>query len=267
MKYAWVAMGGVFAAAVLAPAAGCGSKSDNGSAATAGSTVASSSSSKAASSSGAGGMSAAACDAPMASNSKGACYMVPKPDCTNMTSGAGGGGGGSSCSGIVPTPDDCDKCMQTSCCGVFSACSKVPNCIACWEGTIDDDSKCEVAAVADALNKVEACAECNCHADCVYVQCNPITAEPCDTNGGETCDWGPTLANGKGGYVCYAGGGAKVCEACDPEAVDPECDPGMTCLEDASCARYCCNDGDCGANGKCDHVSTDDPVVGACLHK
>ena len=97
--------------------------------------------------------------------------------------------------------------------------------------------------------------------------CNPVTGEPC---GNLACDhW---IANGEDvGYQCVNAGWATqpdpgpapvLCEACD--ATKPmRCANTLGCLTSGRCARYCCDDDDCGG-GSCDK----DGVlggVGVCL--
>ena len=92
------------------------------------------------------------------------------------------------------------------------------------------------------------------------LQCNPVTNEGCMA-GAEECD----LATG-GVFQCFASdpSDAPICQMCD-EAAGPFCGAGMTCLGDGSCARYCCDDADCGS-GKCDK-SSEPGNVGVCVMK
>ncbi len=76
------------------------------------------------------------------------------------------------------------------------------------------------------------------------IQCNPVSNAGCNTPAGEACDYGP------GGFSCYPGPNeAELCWACS--ASGPHCGPGFTCTEDGVCAKFCCNDGDCGSGGIC----------------
>jgi hypothetical protein len=82
-------------------------------------------------------------------------------------------------------------------------------------------------------------------------QCNPVTGAPCTSNGGQSCDLGER------GLACFAiAEPASICSPCDAVR-GPLCGPGLTCLQaDTSmgpglCARYCCDDGDCGSSAFC----------------
>lgn len=89
------------------------------------------------------------------------------------------------------------------------------------------------------------------------IECNPVTNAGCDTAAGEACDFSAD------GFTCYpAPNDAALCGACDQSA-GPYCAGGMTCPGD-KCAKFCCNDGDCGANGKCDTTLTG-MDVGLCV--
>jgi hypothetical protein len=74
--------------------------------------------------------------------------------------------------------------------------------------------------------------------------CDPITAWPCNTEAGETCDY----SNSAGAFRCYLLPTAvPLCGFCDQKA--QYCAPGSTCVDDL-CQRYCCADSDCG-QGTC----------------
>jgi len=86
--------------------------------------------------------------------------------------------------------------------------------------------------------------------------CNPVLDTQCNVAGGEACDF-DTDPNGT--FKCYSSppNTADLCAACDTKN-GPACKDGSTCLyDDASqttskCAKYCCNDQDCGgATGSC----------------
>ncbi len=100
--------------------------------------------------------------------------------------------------------------------------------------------------------------------------CNPVTNEGCNDN--EACD-----VAGMTGFDCYAGNTADLCEPCDQQAsAGPFCTEGTTCFRPdgsgtlPSCARYCCDDGDCGG-ATCVKTSAGNawfvqaPDVGVCL--
>ncbi|HZO15537.1 MAG TPA: hypothetical protein VFB62_19830 [Polyangiaceae bacterium] len=96
-------------------------------------------------------------------------------------------------------------------------------------------------------------------------ECNPVTNEPCDTAAGEACD-----IAGIEGFQCYPPpNDTALCKACDQDA-GPWCRGGATCLGVDRCAKYCCNDSDCG-EGSCVKTMGDvpwfeqAPELGLCL--
>jgi hypothetical protein len=85
------------------------------------------------------------------------------------------------------------------------------------------------------------------------------------TNGGcnptSACDFGADT-NRQSTFVCYdppPPNTAGICASCDDKTV--ACLGGFTCLY-GQCARYCCDDGDCGT-GVCD--PTNAFGVGVCV--
>jgi hypothetical protein len=85
----------------------------------------------------------------------------------------------------------------------------------------------------------------------------------CNTANGESCD-----ANNNNGFQCFTmpPNTEKLCGMCDSNN-GPECLPGSTCTVGGTCAKYCCNDGDCGS-GTCNkNMTTNDPNVGICIVK
>lgn len=83
----------------------------------------------------------------------------------------------------------------------------------------------------------------------VVAECNPITNEPCNTAAGEACDISNSMDGAFLGFVCYPAPNEKaLCEACDG-GNGPWCQGTMTCAG-SKCARFCCDDGDCGT-GTC----------------
>ncbi|MEZ4301708.1 MAG: hypothetical protein R3B70_42630, partial [Polyangiaceae bacterium] len=94
---------------------------------------------------------------------------------------------------------------------------------------------------------------------CVVVgganECNPVTNEGCDTAAGEACDVSAD------GFVCYPDGNTQsLCDECGVTGSD-YCLGGMTCV--GKCAKFCCDDGDCGT-GTCTKGGFADPAVGFC---
>jgi hypothetical protein len=92
--------------------------------------------------------------------------------------------------------------------------------------------------------------------------CNPVTAEPC---GGLACDRigeGDVFECVDSSLVCsqpsmevWCQEGTDfvgLCDSCRNESkFGPYCGPTLGCLTSGECARYCCDDGDCGS-GHCD---------------
>ncbi len=92
--------------------------------------------------------------------------------------------------------------------------------------------------------------------------CNPVTNAPCAT--GEACD-----ASNMGTFECFPPpNDGKLCGACD-NSKGPFCGGGLGCAQ-KKCAKYCCDDGDCGTGGKCTKSDANGPFwpgvnVGICL--
>jgi hypothetical protein len=261
----WAAVSVLLAFGVVVPIA-CSGKSGSDSTASGGggvggkastsSSVAQTSSSTTAGSGGA--VPDAACDAPAVSPSKGTCYKAPQHNCGG---GSGGSGGAGSCGSILDT-DDCFDCVEQKCCAQLDACSKNKDCIDCFKSGDLNPTKCQASGVKKLIDDLELCLECSCAKVCDRVQCNPVTNEPCGA--GEGCDYGPWQ-----GFVCWSEAAlgakldAKICEKCG-YTEQPFCAPGLTCLEDDNfCARFCCDDKDCG-KGYCEIYEGD--TVGVCLH-
>lgn len=73
--------------------------------------------------------------------------------------------------------------------------------------------------------------------------CNPVTNEPCAA--GEACD-----ASNNDTFQCFPPpNDANVCGMCD-NMNGPFCKGGHGCAAKNGCAKYCCDDGDCGT-GTC----------------
>lgn len=81
--------------------------------------------------------------------------------------------------------------------------------------------------------------------------CNPVTNDGCGDS--ESCD-----VSGFTDFICYSDNTAPLCGACDQSNENgPFCQKGGTCYAPdpnepqgagtlTQCARYCCNDADCG---------------------
>ncbi len=200
----------------------------------------------------------------------------------NTSSGGNAGGSSSSVCGNLfdgGTKGACEACLEDSFCAELIACSDDPNCVAC---VTSSDAPCDVksgAVVAllacgspDDLTGCYDTEACNpppgnlldppaCGAtvpalkaspsngSCVtidnqVVQCNPVTAEKCAVDAGESCDVRPG-----GGFQCWGDKNTQAkCAPCG--GADNFCQAGFTCLE-ARCIRYCCSDADCGNGASC----------------
>ncbi len=83
--------------------------------------------------------------------------------------------------------------------------------------------------------------------------CNPVTNEGCDTAGNEACD----VDTQHHSFRCYGPPNPNaLCASCGD--AHGWCQPTLTCLwnlvsEQGRCAKFCCDDGDCGPEGICDH--------------
>ncbi|MEM1032599.1 MAG: hypothetical protein AAGN82_19800, partial [Myxococcota bacterium] len=85
--------------------------------------------------------------------------------------------------------------------------------------------------------------------------CNPITNEPCGP--GEACDLSTEME-----FVCFGPPNTQeACESCDLMQ-NSFCVGGFSCQGNA-CARFCCNDDDCGPSATCDLVQGQ--TFGTCL--
>jgi hypothetical protein len=87
-----------------------------------------------------------------------------------------------------------------------------------------------------------------------------VTAWPCDTTAGETCDY----SNTAGAFRCYPGPNeVPFCAACNSS--DAFCGPGLLCNDRLGCDRFCCQDSDCKI-GRCTLNVYRDPSVAAVGH-
>lgn len=86
-------------------------------------------------------------------------------------------------------------------------------------------------------------------------QCNPVTQEGCNLANGEACD----LSNA--GFVCYPDGNVHTqCESCGQSG--EYCVGGYACY--ATCAKYCCDDSDCGPGTCKKGIFFIEPNLGLC---
>jgi hypothetical protein len=172
---------------------------------------------------------------------------------TTGTGGSGGAGGGNACSGELD-PGGCNDCLSAQCCDQLTACFNDTDCSDCAGGTETDPSECTSAATMALLNAITTCQKASCNTDCTAAPppCNPVTNAGCPAN--SACDLGED-ANGNSDYQCFdtPAPTQAICATCDDQ--NTACIPGATCFGSGICAKYCCNDGDCGT-GTCDMSST-----------
>jgi hypothetical protein len=94
--------------------------------------------------------------------------------------------------------------------------------------------------------------------------CNPVTNEGCSS--GAACDTNLTQEK----FQCYPPPPPNDNAICTPcGTADGWCAPTLTCVEGA-CARFCCNDDDCGPEATCDltlFADYEGGLVGACLRQ
>jgi hypothetical protein len=77
------------------------------------------------------------------------------------------------------------------------------------------------------------------------IECNPVTNEPCTAGMDLVCD-----IAGSVGFKCWpTARPGELCDDCNQGGM-MFCGAGMTCVGVHACARYCCEDGDCGS-GTC----------------
>ena len=219
-------------------------------------------------------------------------------DDTATGSGGSGGAGGSgtttattatqtTSTGMITCEPDlfepsCGACLVGACCAEVAACQADAVCSGCFDGETEPE-----CFEDEELSALFACTQASCYEECladgpvvdpacdaplvspsngacftlgVDGPCNPISNEACDTAGGYACD-----RNTEGGYECFGPPNAvTLCEPCGPQAF---CLPTLTCLESPDgtgrCAKFCCDDGDCGS-GVCDLAALGDGV-GVCV--
>lgn len=154
------------------------------------------------------------------------------------------------CSKVI-FPGDCDVCLQTSCCTEMAACIAQDTCLDyCMGNVMPPPDQCTTLAGAlkDKFGAANQCLTSKCADKCILSDtCNPVTHNGCTTQG-SSCDLGYP-----GRFACYQPQGtpAKICEKCDIHEL-PFCDSGLRCHPVTNtCARYCCNDSDCGT-GRCE---------------
>lgn len=175
----------------------------------------------------------------------------------------------------------CNECITASCCAEFAECQGTDGCEDCVSGepTCTEDN-------IDIAQLTFDCVQSSCATECIEppaqadpickvptgspskgacaplggdVKCNPVTNAPCKTAAGEACD-----LNDQDVFTCFPAPNTEaLCAACDNQTTF--CQAGLTCVGDGKCARYCCDDSDCGA-GKCDKGALELPSdLGVCV--
>jgi hypothetical protein len=185
--------------------------------------------------------------------------------CKSGGEGAGGQTSSTTTTGTGGAPacsdngDDCSVCVATKCCAPILACQADALCndICLANG---DDAACQVdQPFLDLIQCLDQdCAVCKAK---VPSACNPVTNEGCINH--KACDLAENAT-----YQCFSGNNVvALCGTCDDAS--QFCKPGLRCRHQVAgdklgqCARYCCDDGDCGS-GKCDKTNLTEGV-GYCV--
>lgn len=185
--------------------------------------------------------------------------------CTSGGEGAGGQASSSTTTGsggaaaCTDNGDDCSVCVATKCCAQIHACQADA---LCNDVCLADTSAgaCQVDQPFLDLVKCldQDCAVCTAK---VPSACNPVTNEGCINH--KSCDLAENAT-----YQCFSGNNVvDLCGTCD--YAGQFCEPGLRCRLQAAgdlqgqCARYCCDDGDCGS-GVCDKTNLKEGV-GYCV--
>jgi hypothetical protein len=191
---------------------------------------------------------------------------------TGGAAGAAGAGGAPSCQGAL-IENFCGLCLENNCCAETDACLADADCSACLDG---DDTKCK----GPVLTAFDACATASCDKPCTPVaDCGATPVKPSNAACGAAYTCNPIGGVNAGGAAkeCAAGSACDydgaafgcypppntiaLCGACNNQSTF--CADGLTCVG-GQCTRFCCDDGDCGANGLCDAPPGD---VGNCVAK
>jgi hypothetical protein len=151
------------------------------------------------------------------------------------------------CTGFYAPDDPCGICMQGYCCETLAACNTDGFCLgACFFGLWPLDPGCSQPPSAAPFKAITSCQTQFCGKACAPVDiCNPVNNSGCP---GDYCD-----TVNPGIFYCTGNIGTPVplCAACDPTN-GPFCDADLHCDPVShTCARFCCDDGDCGTGNKC----------------
>jgi hypothetical protein len=207
---------------------------------------------------------------------------------SSSNGGSAGAGGAEGGTGGIPACDApfpgngpaCNDCLVENCCAEATACKADHACNACVTtavcGAIDPRlytafqdcafAHCGQPSLLCAPNPAcDAMAPVPSGGSCFTMTkddtCNPFTNEGCMED--DVC-----LSNANSGFACNGlvplPATQDVCEPCDLQR-GVYCGPSLYCTRSRKCARYCCNDGDCGA-GICrfDQISSAHPSLGLC---
>lgn len=185
----------------------------------------------------------------------------------SSSSSSGGVGASSSTGGELPAltpPEGCSECWD-ACATWVDQCNDDPVCNACVQ---DPGASAALCSELETIQKLRKCLLQKNPLDCTakgcvpgpYHTCNPVTGEACDEALGGAClpdaDWisDPQF---ECDYVASPGGplGAS-CDPCDSFDVffSTGCQPGNACFLE-QCFAFCCDDADCGAEGRCSWTS------------
>lgn len=201
-------------------------------------------------------------------------------------------GGEAACADLlIQAP--CLDCLEASCCEEVRDCmadATDGGCAACIAGDADACTGSEIAVqlYACLVGSCEGtCGEgapgpaCDAPADrpsggaCVAIEgdaaCNPVTNEGCDGAAGEACDYDSKR------FHCFAPPNERaLCEPCG--GAEGNCGAGLSCFQQVTigtggvtvqgtCARTCCDDGDCGGGTCSARVTAEGSTVGVCIER
>lgn len=165
----------------------------------------------------------------------------------------------------------CKNCLKESCCDRLDECARDASCRACLAG--------EACASSSRFDALKRCAHEACKAPCYptisgipkvaclvadlspasgtclpespAVTCNPmVRSYDCNWQAGAACDFDVRHYSAPAsGFACFASARNHSCESCG--VIEGLCHYGLTCVN-GLCARFCCDDLDCGPGSRCD---------------
>ncbi len=162
-------------------------------------------------------------------------------------------------------PASCNECTQRICASDPVCCDEE------WDHICVANAELEPSCGCEPTGPTEPSYEIACGADVPTMdnvpsggtcgekqtfKCNPVTNGGCKAH--EACD-----VDGANNFRCWPESNDKaLCEACSEDI--GYCQAGYTCR--GVCARFCCNDADCGPGNKCLGYSLDQTHdVGICV--